>query len=97
MSANEELIQRIKDEVDKIRPRLQMDGGDVSFVKFEDGVLTVELQGACKGCPMSAITLQMGIERTIKQAIPEVKSVEAEGIKVPDSLKERLKQMYGDS
>lgn len=59
-----------------IRPSLQADGGDVQLVDVsEDGVVTVELQGACKGCPMSQITLANGVERILKERIPAVKSV----------------------
>ena len=69
----QEKIQKI---IDKIRPALQADGGDVEFVDFEDGVVKVRLKGACAGCPMSQMTLKNGIERLLKQEIPEVKSVE---------------------
>jgi Fe-S cluster biogenesis protein NfuA len=70
---------KIKKEIEKIRPSLQMDGGDVYFVNFDkkSGVLKVELMGHCAHCPMSVITLKQGIEAEIKQSVPEVKSVEA--------------------
>ena len=68
--------EKIKEIIDKIRPMLQADGGDVEFVDFEDGVVKVRLKGACAGCPMSQMTLKNGIERLLKQEIPEVKSVE---------------------
>jgi len=68
-------IEKIKIELDNIRPALQSDGGDLKFVKFKDGVLEVELMGACVGCPMSQITLKDGIETQIKEKIPEVKEV----------------------
>ncbi|MEK7653315.1 MAG: NifU family protein [Patescibacteria group bacterium] len=70
---------KIRLELEKIRPHLQMDGGDVEFVSFDEktGVLKVKLQGACHGCPMATVTLQDGIGRTIKEKIPEVKEVEA--------------------
>ena len=62
--------------LDLIRPSLQADGGDVKLVDVnEDGVVTVELQGACKGCPMSQITLANGVERILKDRIPGVTSV----------------------
>jgi Fe-S cluster biogenesis protein NfuA len=54
---------------------LQADGGDVELVDCVDGVVTVRLKGACAGCPMSQMTLRNGIERTLKQEIPEVKAV----------------------
>lgn len=69
--------ERVEKALDAIRPALQADGGDVELVDIEDGVVRVRLQGACSGCPMSAMTLQMGIERILKQQVPEVKSVES--------------------
>ena len=69
--------QRVQTVINKIRPMLQADGGDVELVDVEDGVVTVRLQGACVGCPMSQMTLKNGIERLIKQEIPEVVSVES--------------------
>ncbi|MBC8199809.1 MAG: NifU family protein [Desulfobacteraceae bacterium] len=68
--------EKIKETIDKIRPMLQADGGDVEFVGFEDGVVKVRLKGACAGCPMSQMTIKNGIERLLKQKIPEIKSVE---------------------
>jgi Fe-S cluster biogenesis protein NfuA len=72
----------MKDKVEqalaKIRPALQADGGDVELVDVgDDGVVKVRLKGACGGCPMSQLTLKMGIERILKKEVPEVKSVEA--------------------
>ena len=59
--------------LDLIRPSLQADGGDVKLVEvLEDGTVVVELQGACKGCPMSQMTLANGVERILKERIPEV-------------------------
>jgi Fe-S cluster biogenesis protein NfuA len=63
--------------IDKIRPMLQRDGGDVELVSVEGGVVKVRLQGACKGCPMSQMTLKNGIEAFIKKELPEVDRVEA--------------------
>lgn len=63
--------------LNKIRPMLQADGGDVEFVDVEDGVVKVRLKGACAGCPMSQMTLKNGIERLLKQEIPEITSVES--------------------
>ena len=72
-------INKIKQELDKIRPHLQMDGGDVEFVDFneESGVLKLLLQGACQSCPMSQVTLQDGIGKAVKKNVPEVKEVQA--------------------
>jgi len=68
--------EKIQAVIDKIRPMLQADGGDVELVDVVDGVVTVRLKGACAGCPMSQMTLKNGIERFLKKEIPEVKSVE---------------------
>ena len=69
--------EKIQKALDKIRPMLQADGGDVEFVDVKDGVVKVRLQGACAGCPMSQMTLKNGIEKILKKEIPEVKSVES--------------------
>jgi Fe-S cluster biogenesis protein NfuA len=70
--------EKVKESLDRIRPRLQADRGDVELVEVtDDGVVKVRLVGACKGCPMSQMTLKQGIERILKQEVPEVKSVEA--------------------
>lgn len=61
----------------QIRPALQADGGDVELVDVTDGVVKLRLTGACSGCPMSTMTLKMGIEKVLKQQIPEVKEVVA--------------------
>jgi Fe-S cluster biogenesis protein NfuA len=60
----------------KIRPALQADGGDIELIDVVDGVVKVRLTGACGGCPMSQMTLKMGVEKVLKQQVPEVKSVE---------------------
>ncbi|UCE37739.1 MAG: NifU family protein [Thermoplasmata archaeon] len=71
-----EKIEKIIDE--QIRPGLQMDGGDIELVDVDsDGTVKVRLMGACGGCPMSQITLTMGVERKLKEEIPEVKAVVA--------------------
>jgi Fe-S cluster biogenesis protein NfuA len=61
----------------KIRPALQADGGDVELVGVEGGVVKLKLKGSCAGCPMSTMTLKQGIERMLKQQVPEVKEVVA--------------------
>ncbi|MGA2533578.1 MAG: NifU family protein [Candidatus Aminicenantales bacterium] len=69
---------KVEQALNKIRPALQGDGGDVELVDISaDGVVRVRLKGACGGCPMSQMTLKMGIERILKKEVPEVKSVEA--------------------
>lgn len=67
---------QVQSVLDKIRPQLQADGGDVELVDVIDGVVKVRLKGACAGCPMSQMTLRNGIERLLKREIPAVKSVE---------------------
>ncbi len=67
--------EKIEAAMKKIRPMLQRDGGDVELVDVEDGVVKVRLQGACAGCPMSQMTIKNGIEKILKQEIPEIKSV----------------------
>jgi Fe-S cluster biogenesis protein NfuA len=73
------VVDNIKKVIEQIRPSLQMDGGDVSFVDFDtkSGVLRVELMGHCAHCPMSTITLKQGIEAEIKHLVAEVKEVRA--------------------
>jgi Fe-S cluster biogenesis protein NfuA len=68
--------EEIKKALEEIRPNLQADGGDVELVNVsEDGVVEVRLKGACAGCPMSQMTLKMGIEKYLKKIVPEVKEV----------------------
>ena len=70
------MLEEVKKALDKIRPALQRDGGDVELVEVtEDGVVKVKLTGACGGCPMAQITLKQGIERVLKQEIAAVKEV----------------------
>jgi len=68
-----DLEKRIRDILDaEIRPAVAMDGGDITFDRFEDGIVYLEMQGSCAGCPSSTATLKMGIETRLKEAIPEV-------------------------
>lgn len=70
--------EKVQEALDKVRPSLQADGGDVQLVDVEDsGLVKVRLTGACGGCPMSQMTLKMGIERILKQNVPEVTTVES--------------------
>jgi Fe-S cluster biogenesis protein NfuA len=69
--------EKVEKALDKIRPALMADGGNVELVDVDDGVVKVKLTGACGGCPMSQMTLKMGIERVLKQEIPEIKEVES--------------------
>jgi Fe-S cluster biogenesis protein NfuA len=69
--------ERVQAILDQVRPSLQADGGDVELVEItEDGIVRVRLKGACGSCPMSTMTLKMGIERALKSQISEVKEVE---------------------
>lgn len=70
--------EKVQEALNKVRPQLQADGGDVELVEVtEGGLVKVRLTGACKGCPMSQMTLKMGIEKFLKQQVPEVTAVEA--------------------
>ena len=68
--------ESIEKALEKIRPALRADGGDIELADVVDGVVKVRLTGACGGCPMSQMTLKMGVERVLKQQVPEVKAVE---------------------
>ena len=73
-----ELETKVRNVIEQIRPYLQADGGDISFVELTtDNVVNVELQGACGSCPFSRMTLKNGVEDAMKKALPEIKSVEA--------------------
>ncbi len=73
-----ETISKIKDVLDtKIRPAVARDGGDIKFKSFDNGVVRVELQGACSGCPSSVMTLKQGVQNLLKHYVKEVNSVEA--------------------
>ncbi len=69
--------EKIEEALNKVRPALMADGGNVELVDVQDGVVKVKLTGACGGCPMSQMTLKMGIERLLKKEIPEIKEVVA--------------------
>ena len=72
------LRERVENALQKVKPSLQADGGDVELVDVDDdGVVKVRLVGACSGCPMSQMTLKSGIEKILKQNVPEVKTVES--------------------
>ncbi len=69
--------EKVEAILSQLRPSLQADGGDVELVDVVDGVVKVKLKGACAGCPMSQMTLAFGIEKILKEKVPEVKRVEA--------------------
>jgi Fe-S cluster biogenesis protein NfuA len=68
---------KVKEVLDKVRPYLERDGGNVELVEVNGGTVKVKLVGACAGCPMSKMTLKNGIERVLKEEVPEVKEVVA--------------------
>lgn len=78
MQNNEELVLKVKNVIDQIRPYLQADGGDIEYVDMtEDNVVNVRLLGMCGNCPHSRMTLKNGIEAAVIRALPEIKSVES--------------------
>ncbi len=75
---NEEIIAKVKETLEELRPYLQMDGGDMEFVELtEEKVVRIRLKGACAGCPGAMYTLKLGIERKVKELVPEIEAVEA--------------------
>ena len=78
LNSDDETVKRIIDVLDtKIRPAVARDGGDIKFKSFENGVVKVELQGSCSGCPSSLMTLKQGVQNLLKHYVKEVNSVEA--------------------
>ena len=76
-----ETVQQIKKLLEtRVRPAVAMDGGDIQFESFEDGIVTLLMKGACSGCPSSTATLKMGIENMLRHYIPEVQEVRASGM-----------------
>ena len=74
-----EIVRKIKDLIETyVKPAVEMDGGNIEFKSFEEGIVTVILQGSCSGCPSSTVTLKAGIEGMLKRMIPEVKEVVSE-------------------
>ncbi len=73
------MLEKVQAVINEIRPQLQADGGDVELITVVDSIVKVKLKGACAGCPMSQVTLKMGIERLLKQRIPEVVRVDSVG------------------
>lgn len=73
--SHEYIVEQIQKGLDDIRPNIEMDGGDIQFVSYNDGIVSVRLLGACVGCPLSLYTLKMGIEEHLKALIPEIVEV----------------------
>jgi Fe-S cluster biogenesis protein NfuA len=77
-NSKEDLTRKVLNVLEQVRPYLQQDGGDISFVELtDDNVVNVELTGACGSCPYSTMTLKNGVEATLKKVIPEIKEVVA--------------------
>ncbi len=75
--ADPETVQRIRDLIEeKVRPAVAQDGGDITFRGFDKGIVYLEMQGACSGCPSSSLTLKSGVESMLKYYVPEVQAVE---------------------
>ena len=73
----ETVTEQVQKTLEELRPKLQADGGDIELLGVEQGIVKVKLKGACAGCPMSAMTLQWGVENFLKKKIPEIVKVEA--------------------
>ena len=73
----ETIRERAIKTLEQLRPRLQADGGDIEFLGLDNGVLKVRMKGACAGCPHSAMTLKMGVEKYLKERVPEIVRVDA--------------------
>ncbi|MBA3954568.1 NifU family protein [Candidatus Dependentiae bacterium] len=77
LDQNQALVERIKEQLTTIRPLVNLHEGDIEFVSFIDGVVSLRLHGACVGCPLSFYTLKLGIEQQLQESIPEVREVVA--------------------
>ena len=94
-SSTKTILQKVEDALQAIRPYLEADGGDVKILNIsEDGVVKLELLGACGSCPMSTMTLRAGVEEAIKRAVPEIIKVEAINITSPTDPQARLPNRY---
>ena len=89
-AADSETVQQIKQLLDtRVRPAVAMDGGDIVFQDFANGIVTLQMRGACQGCPSSTATLKMGIENMLRHYIPEVREVRAAEMEV-DTLRQSI-------
>jgi Fe-S cluster biogenesis protein NfuA len=80
---DQQTSQKIIDLLDNyVRPAVEQDGGNITFKSYQDGIVTVNLQGSCSGCPSATVTLKSGIENLLKRMVPEVREVVAEGITI---------------
>ncbi len=69
---HEQAEKKIQEGLDDLRPNIEMDGGDIQFVSYNDGIVSVRLLGACVGCPLSLYTLKMGVEEHLKSLVPDI-------------------------
>jgi Fe-S cluster biogenesis protein NfuA len=74
---DQNIIQKIEEVLEQIRPNIQMDGGEIEFVRFENGIVYVRLLGACVGCPASMYTLKLGVEEALRERLADVREVVA--------------------
>ena len=82
-AADQQTAQKVIDLLDNyVRPAVEQDGGNITFKSYHEGIVTVNLQGSCSGCPSATVTLKSGIENLLKRMVPEVKEVVAEGVLV---------------
>jgi Fe-S cluster biogenesis protein NfuA len=87
MNSNPEILSRVEEALQQLRPYLQADNGNVSLIDVTDGMIVrLKFHGACSSCSMSAMTLRAGIEQTILRMVPEIKSVEAINDELPHHL-----------
>ena len=94
-SSVKSVFERVEDALQVIRPYLEADGGDVKLLEIsEEGIVKLELLGACGSCPMSTMTLKAGVEEAIKRTVPEVNGVEAINITSPDDPNAQLPNSY---
>ena len=85
MVTNPLMVEQVEAALDEIRPALEMDGGTVELLEItRDKVVRLAMVGACSGCPMSALTLRLGIERLLKERVPEIIGIETEGAVDPE-------------
>ena len=85
MVMNPLMVEQVEAALDEIRPALEMDGGTVELLEItRDKVVRLAMVGACSGCPMSALTLRLGIERLLKERVPEITGIETEGAVDPE-------------
>lgn len=74
---SDEIEKKVAEAIESIRPAIQMDGGDIELVSVDNNIVLVRLAGACVGCGMANVTLKQGVEKTVREAVPEIERVEA--------------------